>query len=753
MIKLLKKLSHATLAAFIALTGVFAAACVDPVDPDPPKDYGDPAKDGYIITALYPDGRPVKAEDMGDYRLFVIILTDDEGNEINDDMSGTPDAYGTAHTGVKVPGEYWITLPNIPTGYDYTPVKTSPDKAKQTITLTYKQYEYEINVTAPNGEENGYSPANGYDVKLMDGENTVASGKTDANGKFTSPAVNAGEYTVKIDAPEDKFHRHKPIKTTRDGSAVTVKMFEPYVIELNDENAMDETTLEKWVSILNSDMLQRLPVNGEHHIFSGTTYGEDETFFMLRANKKGRYTVNFIRDENEQGLLYNSHGYLFDTNNVYDRDGTLFDLTDYTRKGDYYVNSNGERLKNNKGEDVKYEQLTKQSYGNYITRFYLLDADGNQTYGTEDASVRLDGESNSGNQCRELSMVEGAEYVFSISSKDKKRDKYTLPFSISYSKEPATQSATGTGSYVLAYDNINEAVLNFKPTMQGTYRITATGDYDTKLIAYSNATDTPLTATDSNKFTTTDVNGNLVIGDDNGGADGKNFSYEENVPIYYVGNTFVYHIFVPNNISTSIGVKIERIGDSTPIFVEKETKVISAPDNLTKQSKPSGDWNWLPYDGSVSAPEKKDDGWFVTVDGVERKVYVAITKNFAGLEYSFSTVEYMGMGSIGPKPEDKPEGTPDGDGDIGLQPDKQNTYLTVWDGEPAVNNKVTYYDFSKYVEQYAKFVNDDGTYEYNASLETFVKMYMNTHWANHFMSADPNNPPKAVYMLACGYYA
>ena len=40
MIKLLKKLSHATLAAFIALTGVFAAACVDPVDPDPPKDYG-----------------------------------------------------------------------------------------------------------------------------------------------------------------------------------------------------------------------------------------------------------------------------------------------------------------------------------------------------------------------------------------------------------------------------------------------------------------------------------------------------------------------------------------------------------------------------------------------------------------------------------------------------------------------------------------------------------------------------------------
>ena len=103
MIKLLKKLSHATLAAFIALTGVFAAACVDPVAPGPPKDYGDPAKDGYIITALYPDGRPVKAEDMGDYRLFVIILTDDEGNEINDDMSGTPDAYGTAHTGVKVP--------------------------------------------------------------------------------------------------------------------------------------------------------------------------------------------------------------------------------------------------------------------------------------------------------------------------------------------------------------------------------------------------------------------------------------------------------------------------------------------------------------------------------------------------------------------------------------------------------------------------------------------------------------------------
>ncbi len=348
-------------------------------------------------------------------------------------------------------------------------------------------------------------------------------------------------------------------------------------------------------------------------------------------------------------------------------------------------------------------------------------------------------------------MVEGAEYVFSISSKDTERDKYTLPFSISYSKEPAIQSATGTGSYVLAYDNINEAVLNFKPTMQGTYRITATGDYDTKLIAYSNATDTPLTATEANKFTTTDVNGNLVIGDDNGGADGKNFSYEENVPVYYVGNTFVYHIFVPNNISTSIGVKIERIGDSTPIFVEKETKVISAPDNLTKQSTPSGDWNWLPYDGSVKAPEKKDDGWFVTVDGVERKVYVAITKNFAGLDYSFSTVEYMGMGSI--KPEDKPGDKPEGDGDIGLQPDKQNTYLTVWDGEPAVNNKVTYYDFSKYVEQYAKFVNDDGTYEYNASLETFVKMYMNTHWANHFMSADPNNPPKAVYMLACGYYA
>ncbi|MDE6586168.1 MAG: hypothetical protein K2K80_05775, partial [Clostridia bacterium] len=117
MTKILKKFTLAIVTVCLIITGVFAAACnPEAIEPE------DPAKDGYTITVLYPDGTPVKASDTGNSRRPVRVkLTDDDGNNVipnyDSQNMGILNDYGTTTLNYKVPGEFNIAFIWLPEGY------------------------------------------------------------------------------------------------------------------------------------------------------------------------------------------------------------------------------------------------------------------------------------------------------------------------------------------------------------------------------------------------------------------------------------------------------------------------------------------------------------------------------------------------------------------------------------------------------------------------------------------------------------
>lgn len=664
MSKIFKKFITSFIAVCILVTGVFAAAC----NPDPagePSDE-DPSKDGYIITVLYPDGSPVKASDTGSARKQVrVTLTDDEGTQLLSQQTGVLSDSGIASLDYKIPGEYNIVVINVPEGYDAPEAKTNAEKSKYTVTLVSKVASYEVSVKLPDG-----SAANGLNVKLVNGETTVASGTTNANGIYASAEIAMGEYDVIVDSPAGKNYGYKPVKTAMSGAPVEIKLFEPVIFTPDDNHKMTDEQYNYWASIVNLEgVITAIRDTDDNYLYTLDAYGSEEKYYILHAEKTGEYTLTFKYDEDENG-------------------------------NPVLVNGN------------------KQ--GNYVIKFYV-----NGNYGEENVDMRLTGSENGGSRAQVLSMNAGDDFIFSVSSIDE-REHYSVDFVLAYSKLAVTAQASDEGTYTLTYNDIDEAVLAFAPTKSGKYKIySIDGEHDPRLVLYGLGTNGPAYNNDG-----------TPVGDDNSG-EGNNFEYIENVPKDYIGNTYSYHVFIDEAATTNVRVKIDRIGDAEETIITTTDVVAGA--TLTKQSKQDGTWHWLDDNDAVT---EKNGEYFVTVNGTERKVYVAITKNIyetGDVAYSFATTEYMGTAQV--RPGEDQSDTPSNQ--------RLNSNLTVYE----IGSVTQRYNYTSFIETYAEYCDgDDGVYPMNTELKTFVERYMNAHWTSWVDNPDLNNPPKFL-PFACGYFA
>ncbi len=358
--------------------------------------------------------------------------------------------------------------------------------------------------------------------------------------------------------------------------------------------------------------------------------------------------------------------------------------------------------------------------GNYLVKFYVQDS-----YGNENTSMRLDGSVDMGNRTQHLSMSSGEKWIISVSSIDH-REHYSVNMAISYNKEPATTAAVTEGSYTLTYTDIDEAIFTFSPTVRGEYTLSLESTENSpRYLVYSYATGKPIDDFDPDKSYYENA---------------KEFPYVEIIPESFVGNTFIYHVFIDKTTTTTVRLKVEKTGDANDDTKPVEVPKAQVTAKLVQQEKQSGTWKWLPTDGSV-IPFERDGEYFVNVDGKEYKAFTAITKNFYDLTYSFATIEYMGEGNHTPGEDDN------NDDESGLQPDKQNSYLTVGSGANAIN----YDDFVKAYSE--KCHPDDGVYALNSELKAFTERYMNQRWTNHFVEVDVKNPPAQPWLIACGYFA
>lgn len=665
MVKIFKRLSLTVIAVCFAATAVFAAACKE--------DFGNPAEMGYEITVLYPDGSPVKSSDTGSARnKIAVILTDDEGKQLNTLSQGLLDVYGKAHLpDIKTPGEYKITLSYLPKGFIYIPVKTEKDKARKTIVLNHEQTTYTINVKKPDG-----SAASGFDVRVMNGKTELTSGKTNAQGSYTTPTINAGTYNVLVTEPSGKLH-HKQALTSTAGGNVDVEMFEPTVITLNDSNKMTDAQFEDWAT-LNSPLITYIDEYKENHVFTAETYGAEESFYILHANKAGTYTFNLRPDldpENE-----------------------------------------GERLKT----------------GNYLIKYYRTDS-----YDDFDNSITLKGSENGGKKTRPLSMEEGEDWIFSVSSLDG-RAHYSVDIAISYNREPIKQAATSEGEYTLMFNENDDAVLEFSPKITGKYEISLKSAHEDnpKIMQYSNATFKPIYPPQDGESLydaaasfplTENYPSDYLSFDDNGNIVG--------------GQTMMYHIFLDKVTSTSVQIIIKKVGEADPLVPEAKVEKVEVKSKLEIQQEPQGTkWTWLDPNGE-QVPEKNEDGkYIVKINEKEYEVYVAITKNLRECDYSFATVEYMG-GNERPTP---PDGEPP-------RAEQQNNHLTVY-GLDSTKIKYNYTDF---IAEYAKYASSkEGVYALNDELKLFTLRYMNQRWYDVMLDASSmDDRPSQPWLLACGYFA
>ena len=306
------KLLIVLLATFcLSLTCGLVAACKE--TEDEPVDYGDPAKDGYVITVLFPDGSPVKNTDSDDPRFYIPTaeLTDMDGNRI---ATAPINASGVAQIDYYEPGEYYIKLTDYPTGYvfDNTSVKTSADKARYTVSLELDApTPYTVNLV--NYDDDPLNMPN-VNVKLMDGTNTIATATTDENGTAVTSTIVRGKYDIVLEnLPEG--YSYKKASTAVNGWAVGVNVVVLKDITFNNADKLDEDGIAVWDAALNDYYLStiRFDKTGDCYVYTAEFAAKEEVFFKIHAPKTGSYTIGSKEGNNYEIKFYSDDLTYFDS--------------------------------------------------------------------------------------------------------------------------------------------------------------------------------------------------------------------------------------------------------------------------------------------------------------------------------------------------------------------------------------------------------------------------------------------------------
>lgn len=293
----LNKLLVAIMALCMAFTAVFSAACINP-QPEEPADSANPATDGYIISVVYPDGKPVKGTDTGNTRTFVYTyLTDSTGKALTEANNGKLNDNGTASLNFKTPGEYNIIIGNLPDGYTYDAQKTNENDVKYTITLKLKNAKYDVMVFYPDGAN-----ASNLDVYLNKDGNTAATAKTNENGTATFN-IEAGLYDITLGSTPGYIY--KSSKTNMGDGTIFVPLYKYSAIDFNSAAKFTQDDIDEWDKTLNG-ITTPFNVNVDTYKLSEDLRYGDEVFYSLYSEEGGRYNIYAKEDSYYKLSFYNS---------------------------------------------------------------------------------------------------------------------------------------------------------------------------------------------------------------------------------------------------------------------------------------------------------------------------------------------------------------------------------------------------------------------------------------------------------------
>lgn len=680
-------------ACIVAATAL--AGCTVPDSGNPGGGHTDPTKNGYTVTVLYPHDVPVKGNDGPNARAQVTVqLVDADGNDING-ASSVVGEDGIANINYKVSGEFFIDVYNVPKGYEYqNKVYSVAGRGDYTISLSPIALDYTATINLPDG-----TPAAGVTISVKNNGNLIESATTNAEGKASLDNIVSDiyNYVELTDLPEGVSYL--PIDFSPNRQDFTVDLVT--MKELKLDTVMTEAQLEEWDSIANFYMDEmsviRFDKTADCYDFVTDTIPEGKkVYYYFTADKDGAYT--FV----SEGKYYVVEFY-----------GSTIDEVYHTTTSEHTSTNNCEMVE----LDVKKGEKYYFAYSIPERSSALVDgnADEHELSGTRHFMI--------------AKPVAGTTY-----------HELTAPTAASKKLDYTVKFDTDTAILVL---NTPENAIPGQPLPNegGIFEIRSnTNLYDVKLEYYS-------------YFNAMSGAPDEVIDDIS--ETNKNFSFTIKVPPSFAGNIFYFKIKIKSKLD---GGEVEYPAE-VPIIIERKG---NADENMSiveykhatvtnKYSDQSGTFHFL-LGSKTSISESdftivsKNGGYYVNIDGTEHELVVAISKNICSLPYSYTTIEYMGLGNVGP-------GGSDSDDEVPSTPstEKQNNYLTIYadpdKGEDKNNPK---YNYTPFIEEYATLCNSDGVYKLNAELKLFLERY----YAQH--AGDLNyglGLSSGCWLLSCGYYA
>lgn len=447
MKKIFKRLTLLCAAFCITFSSVLIAACdneTENTDPTPPPsddiviDYGKPELDGYVITLVYPDGKPVKGTDAPNTnvnaRVGVRLL--DEDGEVIDGTTAKINVSGTAVINHKLPGKYKVEVLNCPSGYapNEETFITSEDKAWHTFKLDYASpAPYSVTVTLPDG-----SPAVNKRVRFYEGSTMVTEVRTDDKGEAVTPAIDRRSYDVVVVIGDNDNYIQKSVKSNVAADPVSISLEEYYKLAFDDAHKLDEETVKSWDEKLNNSLVTRFDITGNNYAYTANVSAGKEVFFSFTAPKTGSYTIG--------------------SKGVNDPNDPKKDISDY---------------------EIKF-------YANDISYF--------------DSGLTIDSKTNSGNNIQQMRVEKGEKLTFSVTTSS--GNAGIIDFLICQPvPAPISTNAVDPGDYTVTFEDYHTAILNFKPTKSGVYTVTSDTDLDVQLVTYANGRPIPLVDGATNDLT------------------------------------------------------------------------------------------------------------------------------------------------------------------------------------------------------------------------------------------------------------
>ena len=697
MKNILKKFITCSIATCIIAATALAGACT----PDKGNNGGnhtDPTKSGYEITVLYPDDTPVKGSDGPTPRQPVTIRLLDSDNKVISGTQKTASETGTTVINYKQSGVFLIDVSNCPIGYKYdNKVTTVAGRGDYTIKLSASTVSYTLNVKLPNGQ-----PANGVTVTVKQNGDVIKSAVTGADGTAVIADVDAKTYDVEFtDLPEGVSYL--PTKLTATTTTVNVELIALKELKLDESTKMSEEKLKEWDKLANS---YDEDGNGAEVIrFDKTADCYDFTTDTIPEGKKLYYY--FTADEDGEYRFISKGKYY-----VVDFFGPTLEEIQQTTESVHESTNTCEMipLQLTAGESYYFSY----SIPKRATNAPANDPDDHELSGTRDFMIAKPVASARRYELIAPATDIPANYVLSFDM-----DTAILALKTNESSNPEHPSATDGGIFEIRSD---------------------TNLYDVKIEFY-------------NYFTERSTQPDEVA-DDISGTD-KNFLFTLEVPPSYSGNTYYFKIIIKSRLDgddveypATVPIIITRTGDAEDNVspVEYKHKNPSVTEKYPEQTGKEfhfliGNNNSIKESDFVI--DVRNGVWYVTVDGVEHELVVAIKHKLPKLPYSYATVEYMGD-----------NGTGEDDGDDQAAETKQNSSLSLYE-DPSRNEDRTNtkYNYSPFIEEYSALCNNDGVYRLNNELKEFLEKYYAQHWHDFAFALSTEDKSNCCWLFSCGYYA